>query len=181
MEWLIIGVVAAIVLVIVFIYNNLVTLRNRVDNAWSQIDVQLKRRTDLIPNLMESVKGYMKHERGTLEAITNARASMMKAGSVGEKAMADNMLSQALKSLFAVAENYPDLKASQNFLMLQEELSGTESKIAYARQFYNDSVLGFNNAIQTVPNNVFAGAFGFKAKDYFQVQESERAAVKVSF
>jgi len=175
------GIVLVVLIVVVIIYNGLVTQRNRVDNAWSQIDVQLKRRADLIPNLMETVKGYMKHERGTLEAITNARAAMMKAGSVGEKAAADNMLSQALKSLFAVAESYPDLKASQNFMMLQEELSGTESKIAYARQFYNDSVLTFNNAIQTVPNNLFAGMFGFKAKDYFGIQESERAPVKVSF
>lgn len=178
---LVLGIVAVIVLALVVLYNGLVTQRNRVDNAWSQIDVQLKRRADLIPNLVEAVKGYMKHERGTLEAITNARAALVKAGSIGEKAAADNMLTQALKSVFAVAESYPDLKANQNFMMLQEELAGTESKVAYARQFYNDSVLNYNNNIQTVPSNLVAGPLGFKPKEFFGIQESERAPVKVSF
>ncbi len=178
---LVLGIVAVIVLALVVLYNGLVTQRNRVDNAWSQIDVQLKRRADLIPNLVEAVKGYMKHERGTLEAITNARAALVKAGSIGEKAAADNMLTQALKSVFAVAESYPDLKANQNFMMLQEELAGTESKVAYARQFYNDSVLNYNNSIETVPSNLVAGPLGFKPKEFFGIQESERAPVKVSF
>lgn len=178
---LIAGLLVVAALAVVLVYNGLVTVRNRVDNAWSQIDVQLKRRTDLIPNLVETVKGYMTHERQTLEAVTNARAALVKAGSVADKAQADNMLTQALKTVFAVAESYPDLKANQNFMLLQEELAGTESKIAYARQFYNDSVLGYNNSIQTVPSNIVAGMFGFKAKDFFQIPEGERAAVKVSF
>ncbi|MBS3062435.1 MAG: LemA family protein [Candidatus Diapherotrites archaeon] len=178
---LIAGLLVVAALAVVLVYNGLVTVRNRVDNAWSQIDVQLKRRTDLIPNLVETVKGYMTHERQTLEAVTNARAALVKAGSVADKAQADNMLTQALKTVFAVAESYPDLKANQNFMLLQEELAGTESKIAYARQFYNDSVLGYNNSIQTVPSNIVADMFGFKAKDFFQIPEGERAAVKVSF
>ena len=181
MVWVAVGIVVVLALIIAFIYNNLVQLRNRIDNAWSQIDVQLKKRVDLVPNLMETVKGYMKHERETMEKITQARTAFLNAGDVKGKQEATNLLTGALKSLFAVAENYPDLKASQNFLMLQEELSGIESKIAYARQFYNDSVLDYNNGIQTVPNNVFAGLFGFAKREYFEIDDKSREPVKVAF
>lgn len=165
---------------VVMTYNRLVTLRNRVDNAWAQIDVQLKRRYDLIPNLLETVKGYMKHEKTTLENITKYRAQIM-SGSVEERAKANNMLSQTLKSLFAVAENYPKLEASQNFKLLQEELAGTENKIAYIRTAYNDSVLEYDNAIEMFPSSVIAGMTGFKGKPYFEVPEAEKQAPKVKF
>jgi LemA protein len=168
-------------LITIGIYNRLVVLRNRVENSWAQIDVQLKRRTDLVPNLVETVKGYVKHERGTLEAVTEARAAVVKGGSVAEQARANNVLADALKSVFAVAEAYPDLKANQNFLMLQEELSGIENKIAYARQFYNDSVLSLNQTTQVFPSNIIAGMFGFKQREYFEVQGAEREPVKVQF
>src|SRR3989338_4156363 len=161
-------IVGVSVLLLIFMFNNLITLRNRVDNAWSQIDVQLKRRLDLIPNLVESVKGYMRHERGLLKEITEARTSFMKAGTMKEKAKASNQITEALKTIFAVAENYPNLKANENFLMLQEELSGTESKIAYARQFYNDTAMSFNTSIQTFPGNTMAGMINFNKRDYFQ-------------
>jgi len=183
--WLIIGLVAILLIAIIIIfamYNSLVSKRNRVKNAWYQIDVQLKRRADLVPNLVETVKGYMKHERTTLENLTNARAALIGATTVKEKAHATNMLTSALKTLFAVAENYPDLKASQNFLQLQEELSGIENKIAYARQFYNDSVMSYDIALQQFPTNIIAKLFGFKQEfDYFEIEEGERAAPKVSF
>ncbi len=174
-------ILALVVIVAVTIYNRMVTLRNRVDNAWAQIDVQLKKRNDLVPNLVETVKGYVKHERETFESITKARAQMASAGSVGEQAQASNMLSGALKSLFAVAEAYPELKANQNFLMLQEELSGIESKIAYARQFYNDSVLAWNAAIQQFPGVIFAGMMGAAPKEYFHTPEAEKAVPTVKF
>jgi LemA protein len=167
---------------IVLNYNRLVTLRNRIDNAWAQIDVQLRRRYDLIPNLVETVKGYAKHERETFEKVTEARAKMASATTVKEQADANNMISQALKSLFAVAEAYPELKANQNFLALQEELTGTEGKIAYARQFYNDNVMQFNTLQQTFPTNLIAGMFGFKLREYFEIEEgTAREPVKVSF
>ncbi len=179
------GVVVLLVLVIVAavigIYNRLVTLRNRVDNAWSQIDVQLRRRYDLIPNLIETVKGYATHERETLDSVVKARQMAMDAGSVKEQGAAENMLSSTLRSLFAVAEAYPDLKANQNFMMLQEELAGTESKIAYARQFYNDSVMSYNTSTQTFPNNILAGMFGFTLRDYFEIEEAAKEPVKVQF
>ena len=159
----------------------LIRLKNQVKNAWAQIDVQLKRRTDLIPNLVETVKGYMKHEKEVLENVTRARSAVMKAGSVHEKAAASNMLSDTLKSLFAVAENYPTLKANENFLQLQEELSGTENKIAYSRQHYNDIVMHFNNKIQTFPNNIFANMLNFKQEESFTATEAERKNVKVKF
>lgn len=174
-------VVVVIILALVVLYNNFVQLRNRIKNAWSQIDVQLKRRFDLIPNLVETVKGYAKHEKTVFEEVTKARASIMRASGVKEQAEAQNMLTGALKSLFAVAENYPQLQASQNFLMLQEELSGIEGKIAYARQFYNDSVLGYNNGIQTFPGNMIAGMFGFKDETFFEIEEKSREPVKVQF
>jgi len=180
-----IGVLGLLVLVLVLagigIYNRLVTLRNRVDNAWSQIDVQLKRRYDLIPNLVETVKGYAAHEKETFELVVQARSAAMSAQGVKAQGEAENALTGALKSLFALAEAYPDLKANQNFLMLQEELSGTESKIAYARQFYNDSVMTFNTLQQTFPSTVVAGAFGFKPREYFEVEEEAAEPVKVQF
>ncbi|MFH0737923.1 MAG: LemA family protein [Candidatus Micrarchaeota archaeon] len=174
------GIGLVIALYVAATYNRLVTLRNRVENAWAQIDVQLKRRYDLIPNLIETVKGYMKHEKGTLEEITKYRAQLV-TGSVEERAKANNMLTSALKSVFAVAENYPKLEASSNFKVLQEELAGTENKISYIRTAYNDSVLEYDNAIKMFPSNIFAGIFGFGAKPYFEVAEAEKAAPKVKF
>jgi len=179
--WIVGGIFLVLIAALVFIYNGLVTLRNRVENAEKQIDVQLKKRADLVPNLVETVKGYVKHEKGVLTEVTKARTSMMGAQSVQEKAQASNMLTGALKSLFAVAENYPQLRASENFSALQEELSGIESKIAYSRQFFNDSVLEYDNAIEVFPNNLLAGMFGFKQKEYFEVADEEKKPVKVSF
>jgi LemA protein len=170
-----------IVLYIIVAYNRLVILRNRIQNAWAQIDVQLKRRADLIPNLVETVKGYVKHEKNTLKMVTEARTALQNAKSVGKKAEASNMVTDALKTLFAVAEAYPNLKANENFKLLQEELSGTESKIAYARQFYNDNVLKLNNGIQKFPSSIIAGIFKFKQKEYFEVEASARKKIKVEF
>lgn len=179
--WIIlISIVAVLVLYVIIIFNSLVTLRNRVKNSWAQIDVQLKRRYDLIPNLVDTVKGYMKHEKGVLTEVTKMRASLV-SGSMKEKAEASNKITEALKSIFAVAENYPDLKASENFKMLQEELSGTESKIAYARQFYNDTVMKFNTRIQKFPAMIFANMLGFKEQESFEAAGKEREAVKVEF
>jgi len=179
---IIVGVVVLlVVLYVVASYNGLVKLRNRIDNAWAQIDVQLKRRYDLIPNLVNTVKGYATHEKGTFEAVTQARANAINASGPGDQAQAENMISGALKSLFAVAEAYPDLKANQNFLELQEELSGTEGRIAYARQFYNDSVLKLNTKIQSFPSNLLANAFGFKAREYFEADDASRGPVSVQF
>jgi LemA protein len=163
------------------VYNGLVTAKVRIEEALSHIDVQLKRRTDLIPNLVESVKGYVKHEKGVLEEVTKARSSLMSANSTHEKAQANNMLSETLKSLFAVAEGYPDLKASQNFLNLQEELSDTENKIAYSRQFYNTNVLDYNTKLTTFPSMIFANLFKFKAAEFFEADEADKKPVKVSF
>ncbi|MBI4147224.1 LemA family protein [Candidatus Woesearchaeota archaeon] len=175
---IIIGVI--VLLLVIYLYNSLVRLKVRVDNAWSQIDVQLKRRYDLIPNLVSTVKGYMKHEKGVLEEVTKARTSLM-SGSMQAKAKASNQITEALKSIFAVAENYPQLKANENFKLLQEELAGTESKIAYARQFYNDNVMPLNQAIQSFPTNFFAKLFGFKEREFFQTTQEEKKAVKVEF
>ncbi len=180
--WIVIGVVALVVLWAIITYNSMITLRNRIDNAWSQIDVQLRRRYDLIPNLVETVKGYAAHERQTFEAVTKARQAGIDARTVQDQAAAENMITQALRRLFAVAEAYPQLRATENFQMLQEELSGTESKIAYARQFYNDSVLGYHNLIQSFPARIIANMGGFKVRDYFEIEEPEaRAPVKVQF
>lgn len=176
--WTIIG--GVVVLAIIYIYNSLIRLRMRVNNAWSQIDVQLKRRYDLIPNLVNAVKGYMKHEKGVLEEVTKARASLI-SGSLKDKAKASNQITEALKSIFAVAESYPQLKANENFKQLQEELSGTESKIAYARQFYNDSVMSYNEALQVFPKNLLAKLFGFMEREFFEVEKKERESVKVEF
>ena len=182
--WIAVAIVILLILWMVGMYNALVRLRNQVKNAWSQIDVQLKRRHDLIPNLIETVKGYMNHERQTLEAVTKARTQAVNVtgGSVAEQAKAENMLSQTLRSLFAVSENYPDLKANQNFLALQEELTSTENKISFARQFYNDAVLKLNNKVQMFPSNLMAGMFNFKQAESFAVEEAaEREAPKVNF
>ncbi len=181
MIWYIWAIIAVVVLLIIGLYNSLIRLKNKVKNAWAQIDVQLKKRFDLIPNLVDTVKGYAKHEKTVLTEITKARNMMAKAGSVEDKAAAENQLSGALKTLFAVSENYPDLKASQNFIQLQEELSGMESKIAYARQFYNDMVMRFNTKIQLFPNNVFAGMLHFKDEQFFKTTGEERENVKVKF
>ncbi len=182
--FMIIGIVVLLGLFGVVIYNSLISLRNRVDNAWAQIDVQLKRRHDLIPNLVETVKGYASHEKETLEAVTNARSAAMAGqaqGDVAKTAQAENMLSGALKSLFALSESYPDLKANQNFLQLQEELTSTEDRIAYARQFYNDEVRKFNTKIETVPSNIVAKMLNFQQREYFEVEGGEREPVQVQF
>ena len=175
------GIAVLLLLWVIFTYNRLIVLRNRINNAWSQIDVQLRRRFDLIPNLVETVKGYAAHEKGTFEKVTEARAAMTSAKTVAEQGEAQNMITSALKSLFAVAEAYPQLKANENFMMLQEELSGTESKIAYARQFYNDTVMAFNTLIQSFPANMIAGAFRFTEREYFAMDEAAREPVKVQF
>src|SRR5438552_10947521 len=162
-------------------FNGLVKRRNQVDNAWSQIDVQLKRRHDLIPNLVETVKGYAAHERGTFEAVTNARANAINAQSPQDQAQAENVLSGALKSLFAVAEAYPDLKANQNFLNLQEELTSADDRVAYARQYYNDSVQKYNTKIQTFPTVIVAGMFNFSPREFFEAEEGSTEVPKVQF
>lgn len=162
-------------------YNGLVTLRNRIKEAFSQIDVQLKRRIDLIPNLVETVKGYAKHEKTVFENVTKARSALMGATTNQAKSNADNMLTDALKSLFAVAEAYPDLKASENFSQLQRQLEDTEDKIAYSRQFYNSNVLDYNNKVQTLPSSVIANMFGFKEEAFFEATEAERKNVNVTF
>jgi LemA protein len=178
-------IVVVLVLLAVYVvgmYNALIRRRNQVDNAWSQIDVQLKRRHDLIPNLVETAKGYMKHERETFEAVTKARSQAMGAKTVSEASKAEGALGEALSKFMLVVENYPDLKANQNFLSLQEELTSTENRIAFARQSYNDQVLFFNNKIQMFPSNVIAGMFGFGKRDFFEVETAaEREAPKVSF
>jgi len=178
---IILGVVVIAILWIMAKYNQLVRLRNRIENAWSQIDVQLKRRYDLIPNLVESVKGYAAHEKDVFENVAQARSAMMNAQGVAQQGEAQNQITGALKSLFAVAEAYPELKANENFKMLQEELSGTESKIAYARQFYNDTVMSYNTLIQSFPANMIASGFGFGEHEYFPMDDVAREAVKVQF
>ncbi len=175
------AIVVLVVLILIVYYNRFVVLKNRIDNAWAQIDVQLKRRYDLIPNLIETVKGYAKHEKKVFEEVTKARSALMGATTLKDKAKANNALSETLKSLYAVAEAYPKLQASDNFKMLQEELSGTESKIAYARQAYNDTVLSYNNSIQSFPGNAIAGTFNFKEREFFKTDEVEKATVKVNF
>jgi len=180
MFWIILLVLAAVAMYVIMIYNGLVALRAQVKNAWSQIDVQLKRRYDLIPNLVETVKGYMGYEQETLQKVIQARAEAMKASSVAVRAEKEGMLTEALKSLFALTENYPDLKANQNVLQLQEELSSTENKIAFSRQFYNDSVMTYNIRCDTFPSNLIAGMFNFIKEEFFQIAESDRAVPKVN-
>ncbi|MDD5696891.1 MAG: LemA family protein [Candidatus Pacebacteria bacterium] len=178
---LILGLIVLLVFWFVLVYNSLVVLRNRVKEAWSDIDVQLKRRYDLIPNLVETVKGYATHEKETFERVIQARNMAMSAQGVKEKGEAENMLSGMLKSVFALSENYPDLKASQNFLELQRELSDTENKIQSARRFYNGNVLELNTRIETVPSNIVASIFSFKQAEFFQIGEEEKAVPKVGF
>jgi LemA protein len=169
-------------LYLVSVFNSLVRLKNQIKNAWAQIDVQLKRRHDLIPNLVETVKGYMAHERETLDSVTSARSKAMGAASVGEKAAAEGVLSQALGRFYAVAENYPDLKANQNFLGLQEELTATENRIAFARQNYNDQVLFYNNKIGMFPSNIIAGMFNYTREEFFQIEDkAQREVPRVDF
>jgi LemA protein len=178
---IIIGLVALVVVWLIAIYNSLVKLKNRVDEAWSDISVQLKRRYDLIPNLVSTVKGYAKHEKELLENVTKARTQAMGAQTPKEQAEAENMLSGTLKSLFAVAENYPDLKANQNFLELQRELRDTEDKIQASRRFYNGNVRDFNTKMQVFPNNIVVGMLGYKPYDFFEIAEAEKENVKVEF
>jgi LemA protein len=179
--WIVLAILVLLVLYVIVSYNSLVRVRNRTDDAWSQIDVQLRRRYDLIPNLVETVKGYATHERQTFEAVTQARTQGINAQGVAQQAQAENMLTGALKSLFAVAEAYPELKANQNFLALQEELTATEGRISYARQFYNDTVLKLNTKVQTLPTNILAGMFGFKTREYFEADDTSRGPVSVQF
>ncbi len=180
--WIVLGVVVILVFMIIGIYNSLIRLRNQVKNAWAQIDVQLKRRHDLIPNLIETVKGYMTHERQTFEAITQARSNAMSAGTVAEKGQAEGVLSGLMGKLQVAVEAYPELKANQNFLALQEELTSTENKISFSRQSYNDQVLFYNNKKQVFPSNMIAGMFNFKDEVFFEIQDqAEKAVPKVSF
>ena len=178
---ILIVIVIIIIVAVVGIYNGLVTARNKVKNAWAQIDVQLNRRADLIPNLVETVKGYAAHESSVFEDVTAARAGLMNANGVSEISEANNQLSSTLKTLFAVAENYPELKANENFKELQAQLAQTEDKIAYSRQFYNDSVLMYNNKCQTFPSNIIANSFGFKEADFFEAAGEARSVPKVEF
>ncbi|MGZ8695010.1 MAG: LemA family protein [Gaiellaceae bacterium] len=182
MLWIIIAVVVVLALVVVVLYNKLVRLRNRTENAWAQVDVQLRRRYDLIPNLVEAVKGYAAHERVTFEAVTEARTAAQQAQGVEQQASAENALTAAIGRLFAVAEAYPELRATENFQQLQTELSETETKIAVSRQIYNDTVLTYDNAIQSVPTNLLAGIFGFSSRPYFEIDEpAAREAPRVAF
>ena len=182
MWWIILAIVVLILLFIISTYNSLVTLKQRVKNAWSQIDVQLQRRFDLIPNLVETVKGYMGHEAEVLEKVTELRTSWANANTVHEKSELDNQLSGALKTIMAVSENYPDLKASQNFSELQEELQNTENKISFSRQFYNDTTTRYNTKLELFPSNIIAGIFGFKSEELFEAESDEtRKNVKVDF
>lgn len=181
MMWIPVVLVVAIIGYVWSLYNGLVTGSAQVDEAWSQIDVQLKRRTDLIPNLVSTVKGYAKHEKSVFENVTKARTALMTATTPDKMAKANDMLSGALKSLFAVAENYPQLKANESFVQLQKELSDTEDKIAYARQFYNTNVMEYNVKTRLFPNSLFAGGMGFVAKEFFKTAEEERKGVKVEF
>lgn len=183
MVWIIVAaVVVLLVLYVISAYNGLIRKRNQVDNAWSQIDVQLKRRIDLIPNLVETVKGYAEHEKSTLEAVINARNAAIAAPSnPAAQAAADGAITGALRQLFALSESYPDLKANQNFLALQEELTATEGRVAYARQFYNDSVLGYNNKLQTFPTVLIAGMLHFEKREYFETDAASREVPKVQF
>ena len=184
MIWVVIAVVAILillVLVLVGMFNKLVRLRNRAENAWAQVDVQLRKRYDLIPNLVESVKGYAAHERGTFEAVTQARTAAQQAQGVAQQAEAENVLTAALGRLFAVAEAYPQLRATENFQQLQAQLAEVEQNIAVSRQVYNDTVLSYDNALETVPTNIVAGIFHFNPREYFQTEEATRAAPQVSF
>jgi LemA protein len=182
--WLVVGIAILVLLIAVFLvvlYNRLVRLRNRTENAWAQVDVQLRRRYDLIPNLVETVKGYASHERATFEEVTKARTAAQRAKTVPEQAQAENMLTAAIGRLFAVAEDYPELRATENFQQLQSQLEDTEQKIAIARQVYNDAVLTYDTALETVPTNIVGDAFNFEEKPYFEIEEPIREAPRVQF
>lgn len=180
--WIALGIIAVLVIFVISMYNSLVRLRQKVKNSWSQIDVQLQRRFDLIPNLVETVKGYMSHENDVLTKVAELRTSWANAGTVAEKANLDNQLSGALKTIMAVSESYPELKANQNFSELQQELQNTENKISFSRQFYNDSVTMYNTKLEVFPSNIIASMFGFKAEEFFKVESEEaRKNVKVDF
>ena len=179
--WIIIGIAVLLILIFGGYYNRFTVLTNRIENSLGQINVQLKRRADLIPNLVDTVKGFAKHEKVAIKAVTEARKALVGAKGIENKIKADKGLESALSKLFAIAEGYPDLKANQNFLELQRELTATEDKVAYARQFYNDSILSYNNKCKTFPGNIFAGIFGFKAKEYLKIAEAEKKVVKVKF
>src|SRR3989344_2009609 len=179
--WIILGIVVVLIAIFVFYYNRFVSLVNQIENALSQIDVQLKKRADLVPNLIEAVKGYMKHEKKIITEVTEARKALLGAKDLNGKLKAGDSLQNALKSIFAIAENYPNLKANENFLQLQNELSAIEDKVAYSRQFYNDSILDYNNLFHTFPGNMFAGMFGKQQQEYLKISEAERAVPKVSF
>jgi len=179
--WIIIGVVVLVSAIFMYYYNRFVVLSNRIDNSLSQIDVQLKRRADLIPNLIKTVKGFAKHETAAIKAVTDARKALVGAQDIVGKVKADNMLESALKSIFAIAEGYPDLKANTNFLELQKELSSTEDRVAYSRQYYNDSILAYNNLCTTMPGAFFAGTYGRKEKEFLKITEAEKKNVEVEF
>ena len=179
--WILLGIAVVVILWIIGLFNGLIRLKNEVKNSWAQINVQLKRRFDLIPNLIETVKGYAKHEKEVFENVAKARSAVMDAKSIPDKAQASNQLTQTLKTLFAVSENYPQLKANENFMQLQEELTGTENKISYSRQHYNDMVMTFNNRIMIFPNNVFAGILGFKEQQLFETPKTQREPIQVKF
>jgi len=179
--WIVLAIVGVLLLVAIWIYNRLVALRNRVDNGWSQIDVQLRRRYDLIPNLVSTVQGYATHERELFEHVTEARARAIDTTAVTDQAQAEDRITQGVRQLLAVAENYPDLKANENFLSLQEELTGTESKIAYARQFYNDQVARLNTLIGSFPSSLIAGTFGFREREFFNIEDPVRGPTTVEF
>jgi LemA protein len=179
--WLIIALVVLVFVILISYYNRFAVLGNRIDNSLSQIDVQLKRRADLIPNLIETVKGYAKHEAKIMKEVNDARKSLISAKDIVGKVKANGVLENALGRLFAIAENYPNLKANENFLELQKELSATEDKVAYSRQFYNDSILSYNNLCKTFPGNFFAGIYGKKEREYLQIADEEKKSVKVQF
>jgi len=179
--WIILGIVVVLIAIFVFYYNRFVSLVNQIENALSQIDVQLKKRADLVPNLIEAVKGYMKHEKKIITEVTEARKALLGAKDLNGKLKAGDSLQNALKSIFAIAENYPNLKANENFLQLQNELSAIEDKVAYSRQYYNDGIMSYNVLNTTIPGMWFASLFNFKKKDYLKIKESEREVVKVKF
>lgn len=179
--WLVIGIVGLVIVIFFSYFNRFAVLGNRIDNSLSQIDVQLKRRADLIPNLVESVKGYMKHEKAAIKAVTDARKALVSAEGIEKRVKANNQLESALKTIFALAENYPNLKANENFLELQRELTTTEDKIAYSRQYYNDSILAYNDLCKTFPGVFFAGIFGKKPREYLHITEAEREKPLIDF
>ena len=179
--WIIVGIAVILALVFFTYYNKFVRLSHQIDNSLAQISVQLKKRSDLIPNLLAAVKGYMKHEKGIIKEVTDARKAMLSAGNLPDKMKAGNQLQSALKSIFAIAEGYPDLKANQNFLQLQQELSAIEDKVAYARQYYNDGIMSYNVTTSTIPGKWFAALYGFKGREYLKIPEAAKAVPKVEF